>query len=70
MLAIDLTPDLEERLRTLAARTGRTEADWVREAILRQIEDLEDEACALERLGSPSRRWSHEDLERGVDLER
>jgi RHH-type rel operon transcriptional repressor/antitoxin RelB len=70
VLKIDLTPELEQRLRSLAERTGRSEADWIREAVLRQVEDLEDEACALERLAKPERRWTLEELEREVDLER
>jgi RHH-type rel operon transcriptional repressor/antitoxin RelB len=70
MLAIRLTPEIERRLVALAKRTGRTKSAHAREAILRYLEDLEDELIALERLDQPDRRWALEDLERELDLER
>ncbi|MDQ2990595.1 MAG: DUF6290 family protein [Pseudomonadota bacterium] len=42
MLAIRLPQDIEERLETLAQRTGRSKTFYVREAILAHLEDLED----------------------------
>jgi RHH-type rel operon transcriptional repressor/antitoxin RelB len=42
MLAIRLPPAIEKRLTKLARRTGRTKTFYVREAILRHLEDLED----------------------------
>jgi RHH-type rel operon transcriptional repressor/antitoxin RelB len=69
-LAIRLPPDIEQRLEALAEKTGRTKTYYAREAIVRYLEDLEDEALALERLKKPSRRWTLEALERELDLER
>jgi RHH-type transcriptional regulator, rel operon repressor / antitoxin RelB len=69
-LAVRLPPEIEQRLQSLAAKTGRSKASYAREAIVRYLEDLEDEELALERLERPDRRWTLDELERGVDLER
>lgn len=50
MLALRLPKVIEERLDALAKRTGRTKSHIAREAILSQIEDMEDIASAEERL--------------------
>ena len=42
MIAIRLPEAIESRLDKLARQTGRTKTFYVREAILNQIEDLED----------------------------
>ena len=42
MLAIRLPDSIEERLNTLAAKTGRTKTALAREAIVEYIDDLED----------------------------
>ena len=41
-IAIDLEPTIEQRLDTLAAKSGRTKADYLREAIARGLQDIED----------------------------
>jgi len=68
MLAIQLPPDVEQRLKVVAERTGRSQSEHAREAILRYLEDLEDALIALERLERPERRWTLDDLERELDL--
>jgi RHH-type rel operon transcriptional repressor/antitoxin RelB len=67
-LAVRLPADVEERLRSLAERSGRSKASFAREAIVRYLEDLEDEELALERLRNPERCWTLDELERRVDL--
>ena len=42
MLAIRLPEEIEQRLEALAKRTGRTKSYYVRQAILEQLDDLED----------------------------
>jgi len=42
MLAIRLPDSIEERLNTLAAKTGRSKTALAREAIVEYIDDLED----------------------------
>lgn len=50
MLAVDLPPDLEERLDRLSRLTGRSVGSFAQEAILDQINDLEDAYLAADRL--------------------
>ena len=69
MLAIRISHDIEDRLQQLALRTGRTKTYYAREALLRFIEDMEDEYLALSRLEAPAKRWTLDELEHNVDLE-
>lgn len=69
MLAIRISHDIENRLQRLAKKTGRTKTYYAREAILRFIEDMEDEYLALSRIETPTKRWTLEELEQGIDLE-
>lgn len=64
MLALRLPPDIEKRLTTLARKTGRTKSYYAREAILRQIEDIEDYYLAKHRLARGGPRISLEAVER------
>ena len=50
MLALRLPPEIEQRLAALAKKTGRSKSYYAREAILRQIEDIEDYYLARRRL--------------------
>jgi len=50
MIAIRLPPEIEQRLESLARRTGRTKSFYAREAILEHLEDLEDAYLAQEAL--------------------
>ena len=69
MLAIRISQDIESRLQHLAQKTGRTKTYYAKEAILRFLEDMEDEYLALSRLEKPTKRWTMDELEKGVDLE-
>lgn len=42
MLAVRLPPDLEKRLDALSKKTGRPKSYYMREALERQLEDIED----------------------------
>jgi RHH-type rel operon transcriptional repressor/antitoxin RelB len=64
MLALRLPPQIEQRLDALAKKTGRTKSYYAREAILRQIEDIEDYYLVRRRLSGRRRRISLETLER------
>jgi len=50
MLALELHPELEARLEELAALTARSKSDIVQEALIEQIDDIEDLAVARQRL--------------------
>ncbi len=70
MLAIRLPDKIEKRLEELSKKTGRTKSFYAREAIMEQLEDLEDYYLAVHRLETPPERvWSLEELEQGLDLE-
>jgi RHH-type rel operon transcriptional repressor/antitoxin RelB len=66
MLALRLPPEIEQRLDALAKKTGRTKSYYAREAILRQIEDIEDYYLARRRRRSGGPRVTLESLERGL----
>ncbi len=69
MIVIRLPKKIEHRIAVLAKRTGRTESFYVREAIMAQLDDLEDKYLALDRLENPGKRWTLEQLEQGLDLD-
>lgn len=46
MLALRLPPEIEKRLDALAKKTGRSKSFYAREAILRHLEDIEDQLLA------------------------
>jgi RHH-type rel operon transcriptional repressor/antitoxin RelB len=64
MLALRLPPEIEKRLDLLSKKTGRTKSFYAREAILRQLEDIEDYYLARRRLARGGQRVSLETLER------
>jgi RHH-type rel operon transcriptional repressor/antitoxin RelB len=66
MLALRLPPEIELRLESLARKTGRSKSYYAREAILRQIEDIEDDYLARRRLARGGPRVTLESLERQV----
>jgi RHH-type transcriptional regulator, rel operon repressor / antitoxin RelB len=68
MLTLRLPPEIEQRLDALAKKTGRSKSDCAREAILRHIEDIEDDDLARRRLRRGGPRVTLESLER--DLKR
>ena len=66
MLALRLPPEIEQRLDALARKTGRSKSYYAREAILRQIEDIEDYYLAQRRLSRGGPRVTLESLERNL----
>lgn len=70
MLAIRLPPEVETRLAKLAAKTGRTKTFYAREAILKHLDEMEDKYLAITRLESPGKRWTLDELEKDLDLDR
>jgi len=64
LLALRLPAEIEERLDALAKKTGRSKSYYAREAILRQLEDIEDYYLARRRLARGGPRVTPESLER------
>jgi len=70
VLAIRLPEDIENRLKALADKTGRTKTFYAKEAILEHLDEIEDKYLALDRLENPGKRWTLDELEQELDLER
>ena len=70
MLAIRLPEDIENRLTQLATKTGRTKTFYAKEAILEHLDDMEDKYLAIGRLENPGKRWTLDEMEQDLDLER
>jgi len=70
MLAIRLPEEIEKRLTELATKTGRTKTFYVKEAILEHLDEIEDKYLAINRLENPGKRWTLNELEQNLDLER
>lgn len=69
MLSLRLSSDVESRLNKLAETTGRTKTFYAKEAILKYLDDMEDTYIAINRLETPSKRISLEDVEKELDLD-
>jgi RHH-type rel operon transcriptional repressor/antitoxin RelB len=67
MLAVRIPEILEKRLDKLAKLTGRPKSFYVRQALTAHLDEVEDTYTALYRLENPGRRWTLDELERGVD---
>ncbi|MBV8938841.1 MAG: hypothetical protein JO089_03255 [Alphaproteobacteria bacterium] len=67
MITIDLDPQAEAQLITLLKRMGIPQDAALREAVLQLIEDLQDIEIADQRLKTPGRRWTMEEIKRGAD---
>lgn len=70
--SVRLPKDAEKRLNELAAVTGRTKAFYIKEAILSQLDDLEDVYLAegsLERIRkSEERTYTIDEVEKDLGL--
>ncbi len=68
MIAVRLPPEIEKRLKRLARKTGRSKTFYVREAVLRHLEDLEDYYLAVQRLEENLSGIPLEEVERRLGL--
>jgi RHH-type rel operon transcriptional repressor/antitoxin RelB len=69
MLSVPLNPDIERRLSELSKRTGRSESDFARELIERNIEDLEDRYLAEKAIAEGGPRLTSEQVRKELGLE-
>jgi RHH-type rel operon transcriptional repressor/antitoxin RelB len=70
MLAARIPNALESRLDKLAKLTGRPKSFYVRQALTAHLDEIEDTYTALYRLENPARRWTLDELEKGLDRKR
>lgn len=68
MLAIRLNENIEQRLQSLSEKTGRTKTYYAREAIEAYLQDMEDYYLAQERITTPAKRWTLDELLQEKDL--
>ena len=65
MRTLRLHAEIEQRLDALAKKAGCSKSYYAREAIVRQIDDIEDYYLARRRLARGRPRVTLESLERG-----
>jgi RHH-type transcriptional regulator, rel operon repressor / antitoxin RelB len=70
MLVARIPEALESRLDKLAKLTGRPKSFYVRQALTAHLDEIEDTYTALYRLENPTRRWTLDELEKGLDRKR
>jgi RHH-type rel operon transcriptional repressor/antitoxin RelB len=70
MLAVRIPEEMETRLEQLASLTGRPKSFYVREALQTHLDEIEDTYTALYRLEHPAKRWTLDELEQGLDLQK
>ena len=70
MITLRLPPEVERRIEDLVSRAGYTKTFYVTEAVLEYLDDMEEKYLALNRLEHPAKRWTLDELEQGLDMER
>jgi len=71
MLALRLDPSIEERLKRLVKKTGRSKIAHLREAILDYLQDMEEGYLAmgrLKRIQQGGRTYSAQEAKRALGL--
>jgi RHH-type rel operon transcriptional repressor/antitoxin RelB len=68
-LSIRLPRAIDRRLSALARKTRRTKSQYVREAVIRFLEDEEDRRVALARLEQRRKRLSVKDVKAALGLD-
>ena len=67
-MQVILPEDVEARLDLLSKKTGRSKDSYICEALETYLEDVEDYRLACERLKSPGKRLSHEEVKKSLGL--
>ena len=57
MLSIRLPTELDNKLSSLASTTSRPKSFYVKEALTKYLEDMEDVYVALDRIANPRRKF-------------
>ncbi len=68
-IAVRLQKEIHLRLSSLATRSGRSKIFYVKQALARYLEDMEDLYLAVDRIENPGERVSMEEAKRILDVE-
>ncbi len=68
-IAIRLPEELENKLSSLAKKTKRSKSFYVREAIERYLEDIEDYYSGIEALNNTKRIYPSDEVRRELGLD-
>jgi predicted DNA-binding protein len=69
MFAVESPKEMKARLKRLARETGRSEADFIRDAVAEYLEDWEDYHLAEERMKTALPAIPLDEVERRLELE-
>ena len=70
MISLRLGKDLEDRLKHLAERTGRTKTYYVQQLLEEHLDEMEDRYLAEQRLETPAPRLSSNEMRQELGLDR
>lgn len=70
MVSLRLGKDLEDRLKQLAERTGRTKTYYVQQLLEDHLDEMEDRYLAEQRLETPAPRLSSDEMRQELGLDR
>lgn len=68
-VSFEIGDDIEKSFDQYAVLFGSTKEQFIKEALVEKLEDLEDLRIAKERLENPGRMWSMEEVEKELGLE-
>jgi RHH-type transcriptional regulator, rel operon repressor / antitoxin RelB len=69
MATLRLSKELENRLNQLAEITGRTKTFYIRMLVEEHIDELEDRYIAEQRLETPAKRLTSQEMRQELGLE-
>lgn len=67
-IQLEIGDDLEHSLEQYAVLFGASKEQYIQEAIIEKLDDLEDLWIAQERLQTSSKRYSMQEVEQEIDL--
>jgi len=68
-IKLEIGDDIEQSFQKYAALFGATKEQYIKEALIEKLEDLQDLYVAKDRLENPSRRYTMQEVEEEIDLE-
>lgn len=68
-IAVRLNKELHQRLSDLATQTGRSKSFYVKRALAKYMEDMEDTYLAIDRIENSEGRVSMEEAKKILDVD-